>query len=109
MDLGDAGRRLCDAALVAVLIDRPLWWWQGRRWCHLVSDESLDELHASPASAGDPRRGFQGDHYDVPEEHRDRLVAAGAHEVDSRELVRRLALPACGSARRNVGLTRRST
>jgi hypothetical protein len=75
---------------VAVLIDQPLWWWRGRRWCHLVSDESLAELHAFAASAGIPRRGFQGDHYDVPEEHRDRLVAAGAHEVDSRELVRRL-------------------
>jgi Protein of unknown function (DUF4031) len=75
---------------VAVLIDQPLWWWRGRRWCHLVSDESLDELHAFAASAGIPRRGFQGDHYDVPEEHRDRVVAAGAHEVDSRELVRRL-------------------
>jgi hypothetical protein len=76
--------------IVAVLIDQPLWWWRGRRWCHLVSDESLAELHAFAASAGIPRRGFQGDHYDVPEEHRDRLVAAGAHEVDSRELVRRL-------------------
>jgi hypothetical protein len=75
---------------VAVLIDQPLWWWRGRRWCHLVSDESLAELHAFAASAGIPRRGFQGDHYDVPEEHRDRLVGAGAHEVDSRELVRRL-------------------
>jgi hypothetical protein len=75
---------------VAVLIDQPLWWWRGRRWCHLVSDESLEELHAFAASAGVPRRGFQGDHYDVPEDHRDRVVAAGALEVDSRELVRRL-------------------
>ena len=31
---------------MAVLVDEPLWWWRGRRWCHLVSDESLDELHA---------------------------------------------------------------
>jgi Protein of unknown function (DUF4031) len=75
---------------VAVLIDQPLWWWRGRRWCHLVSDDTLEELHAFAASAGIPSRGFQGDHYDIPEEHRDRVVAAGAHEVDSRELVRRL-------------------
>jgi Protein of unknown function (DUF4031) len=75
---------------VAVLVDQPLWWWRGRRWCHLVSDESLNELHAFAAAAGIPRRGFQGDHYDVPEEHRHRAVAAGALEVDSRELVRRL-------------------
>ena len=75
---------------MAVLVDKPLWWWRGRRWCHLVSDESLNELHAFAAAAGIPRRGFQGDHYDVPEDHRDRVVAAGAHEVDSRELLRRL-------------------
>jgi hypothetical protein len=75
---------------MAVLVDQPRWWWRGRRWCHLVSDESLQELHAFAATAGIPRRGFQGDHYDVPEEHRDVVVAAGAQEVDSRELVRRL-------------------
>jgi hypothetical protein len=75
---------------VAVLVDQARWWWRERRWCHLVSDESLDELHEFAASAGIPRRGFQGDHYDIPEEHRDRVLAAGAIEVDSRELVRRL-------------------
>lgn len=75
---------------VAVLVDQPRWWWRGRRWCHLVSDSSLAELHDFAASVGFPRRGFQGDHYDVPEELRDEVVAAGATEVDSRELVRRL-------------------
>jgi hypothetical protein len=75
---------------MAVLVDQPRWWWRGRRWCHLVSDQSLQELHAFAATAGIPRRGFQGDHYDVPEERRDVVVAAGAQEVDSRELVRRL-------------------
>ena len=75
---------------MAVLVDQPRWWWRGRRWCHLVSDESLAELHAFAAAVGIPRRGFQGDHYDVPEEHRAPVVAAGAEEVDSRELVRRL-------------------
>jgi hypothetical protein len=75
---------------MAVLVDQPRWWWRGRRWCHLVSDESLPELHAFAAAVGIPRRGFQGDHYDVPEEHRELVVAAGAEEVDSRDLVRRL-------------------
>jgi hypothetical protein len=75
---------------VALLIDEPRWWWRGRRWCHLVSDTSLDELHGFAAGLGIPRRAFQGDHYDVPEEHRPAAVAAGAHEVESRELVRRL-------------------
>jgi hypothetical protein len=75
---------------VAVLIDQPLWWFRGRRWSHLVSDHSLDELHAFAARAGIPRRGFQGDHYDVPEELHLELIAAGALLVESRELLRRL-------------------
>jgi hypothetical protein len=75
---------------VAVLIDQPLWWFRGRRWSHLVSDHSLDELHAFAARAGIPRRGFQGDHYDVPEELHVELIAAGALLVESRELLRRL-------------------
>ena len=75
---------------MAVLVDEPRWWWRGRRWCHLVSDTSLGELHDFAARVEIPRRGFQGDHYDVPEEHRPAVVAAGAVEVGSRELVRRL-------------------
>ena len=75
---------------MAVLIDEPRWWSRGRRWCHLVSDSSLDELHAFAAGLGVPRRGFQGDHYDIPEELRPDALAFGAVEVESRELVRRL-------------------
>lgn len=75
---------------MTVLIDEPLWWWRGRRWCHMVSDLSFEELHEFAAATGIPRRGFQGDHYDVPEEHRAEMVAAGAVEVGSRELLRRL-------------------
>jgi hypothetical protein len=75
---------------MAILIDEARWWWRGRRWCHLVSDASYEELHEFAERARIPRRAFQGDHYDIPEEHRAELVAAGAAEVDSRELVRRL-------------------
>jgi hypothetical protein len=75
---------------VTVLIDEARWWWRDRKWCHLVIDVSLDELWAFADAAGLPRRGFQGDHYDVPDEHRAELIAAGAVEVESRELVRRL-------------------
>ncbi len=73
-----------------MLVDEPLWWHRGRRWCHMVSDESLQELHDFAAGVGIPRRGFQGDHYDIPEEHRPAMVAAGAIEVGSRELLGRL-------------------
>ena len=77
-------------AIVAVLIDKPMWWFKGRRWSHLVSDVSYAELHEFAERAGIPRRGFQGDHYDVPEEYFDDVVAAGAALTPSRELVRRL-------------------
>lgn len=73
-----------------ILIDEARWWHRGRKWCHLVSDHDLDELHEFAAANGIPRRGFQGDHYDVPEEYRDALIAAGASAVESRELLRRL-------------------
>jgi len=75
---------------VTILIDEARWWHRGRRWCHLVSDESLDELHAFADANGIPRRGFQGDHYDIPEDYRAELVDAGAAVVESRVLLRRL-------------------
>lgn len=73
-----------------ILIDEPRWWFKGRKWSHLVSDESLVELHEFADRAGIPRRGFQGDHYDVPEGSYADLVDLGAQPVASRELVRRL-------------------
>jgi hypothetical protein len=76
---------------MAVLIDTPVWPFRGRRWSHLVSDVSHAELHAFAEQAlGIPRRAFQGDHYDVPEELYDRAVAAGAEAVGCRELLQRL-------------------
>jgi hypothetical protein len=71
-------------------MDEARWWHRGRRWCHLVSDASLDELHAFADANGIPRRGFQGDHYDIPEEYRDAMIEGGATVVESRELLRRL-------------------
>ena len=75
---------------MTVLVDDPLWPAHGRLWAHLVSDESLDELHAFARSLSVPERAFDLDHYDVPEEIIPRLVAAGAHHVTGKELVRRL-------------------
>jgi hypothetical protein len=75
---------------MTILIDEARWHHRGRKWCHLVSDESYEELHAFADANGIPRRGFQGDHYDVPEEYRDDLIAAGAVVVESRVLLRRL-------------------
>lgn len=75
---------------MTVLIDQPIWPAHNTLWGHLVSDVSLDELHAFAEAAGIPRRGFDGDHYDYPAERRDELVAQGAVEVGVREMVTRL-------------------
>jgi hypothetical protein len=59
--------------------------------CHMVSDVSLEELHAFAAALEIPTRAFHGDHYDVPQHIRDLAVLRGAQTVTSRELVKRLA------------------
>lgn len=73
-----------------LLIDPPAWPAHGRLWSHLVSDTSVEELHGFAAHLGIPRRGFEGDHYDVPEERYAAVVAAGAHPIGGRELLKRL-------------------
>ncbi|MFC7493379.1 MULTISPECIES: DUF4031 domain-containing protein [unclassified Nocardioides] len=81
-----------------ILIDPPNAAGHGRLWSHLASDTSYDELHAFAATVGIPPRGFDRDHYDVPSEWYDDVVAAGAAPVTSRELVARLT--AAGLRRR---------
>lgn len=73
-----------------ILIDPPTTPGHGRLWSHLVSDVSFEELHAFARRAGIPERGFDRDHYDVPSEWYDELLALGANPVTSKELVRRL-------------------
>jgi 8-oxo-dGTP pyrophosphatase MutT (NUDIX family) len=75
---------------MAILIDPPRAEAHGRRWSHLVSDTSLDELHRFARSVGIPERGFEGDHYDVPEERYAMVVAAGASPTPARDLLRAL-------------------
>jgi muramoyltetrapeptide carboxypeptidase len=75
---------------MTVLIDPPNAAGHGRLWSHLASDASYDELHVFARSVGIPERGFDRDHYDVPAEWYDQVVAAGATPVTSRELVARL-------------------
>ena len=75
---------------MAILIDPPRWPAHGTVFSHLVSDDSLEELHAFAQAAGLPSRAFDHDHYDVPQARYDDLVAAGALPVRERDLVRRL-------------------
>ncbi len=76
--------------VVAILVDRAIWPWRDRVWAHLASDESHEELHRFADELGLRREWFQGDHYDVPADVRERALQHGAQPVTAAELVRRL-------------------
>ena len=86
---------------MTLMIDPPAVPSRGRWWSHLASDESYEELHAFARELGIPERGFDRDHYDVPSEWYDEVLALGVEAVTSRELVRRLV--AAGLRRRKGG------
>lgn len=94
---------------MAILIDEPSWEAHGRLWSHVVSDSSLEELHAFANEHGIPPRGFERDHYDVPQEYYRHLLLVGALPVTSREIV--FALRSAGLRRRKQrsGTTRSAT
>lgn len=75
---------------MSILVDAAIWPFRGDHWAHLISDTSYEELHAFAAELGIPRRGFQGDHYDVPTAVRELAIRNGAEAVSSRELLHRL-------------------
>jgi muramoyltetrapeptide carboxypeptidase len=85
---------------VTLLIDPPNAPGHGRLWSHLASDTSYEELHRFAGSLGIPPRGFDRDHYDIPAERYDAVVAAGATPVSSRQLIDSL---------QHAGLRRRKT
>ncbi|RKR88852.1 uncharacterized protein DUF4031 [Micromonospora pisi] len=73
-----------------VYVDPPAWPARDRLWSHLVSDVSYAELHAFAEMLGSPRRAFDRDHYDLPEERFAMAVWLGARVVPSREIARLL-------------------
>ncbi|TSB22884.1 DUF4031 domain-containing protein [Streptomyces benahoarensis] len=75
---------------MTLYIDPPIWPGHGRMWSHLVSDVSFEELHRFASGIGVPPKAFERDHYDLPRERYDDAVRAGAVEVGSKELLRRL-------------------
>jgi len=75
---------------MAIWIDPPSWPAHGRLWSHLISDSSYDELRTFATQTGIPARGFEGDHFDVPQELYAALVAAGARPTEGKELARLL-------------------
>ena len=76
--------------VIVLYVDAPRWPARGRLWSHLVSDVSYVELHAFAELLGVPRRGFDGDHYDIPAERVAVALWLGAHLVPSKEIVTRL-------------------
>ncbi|KKD07398.1 DUF4031 domain-containing protein [Streptomyces sp. WM6386] len=90
---------------MTVYVDPPDWPGHGRMWSHLVSDVSFDELHAFADGLGVPRRAFERDHYDIPSHRYAEVVAGGAVEVSSREIVRLLT---ASGLRRPKGREQRS-
>ena len=73
-----------------ILVDPAVWPFRGRKWAHLVSDHSYEELHAFAERLGLPPRAFHRDHYDIPEELREDAIALGATPVSARVVVQRL-------------------
>ena len=83
---------------MSVYIDPPRWPGHGRLWSHLVSDTSFAELHDFATRVGLDRRLFEGDHYDVPQDRYEQMLAAGAIAAPGHELVSRIT--AAGLRRR---------
>lgn len=52
-----------------------------------MSTTSYAELHDFADRAGILRRAFEGDHYDIPQERNDEVVAAGATPTEGRDLL----------------------
>jgi len=83
-----------------LLIDRAIFYRDGRRFAHLISDVSLDELHTGARKLG-LDRSFHHDHYDIPEEYVASVVASGVRQVDPREIVRALRRAGLRHSRRS--------
>ncbi|MFC0675946.1 DUF4031 domain-containing protein [Brachybacterium hainanense] len=73
---------------MTLFADTPRWDNHGTVWGHLISDVSLEELHAGALRAGLSPRAFDLDHYDWPVDLRGRLEGAGVRMVGNRELTR---------------------
>lgn len=75
---------------MTVWIDTPAWPHRGQLFAHMVSDAALEELHEVAERAGVHPRGFDRDHYDVPERLHGACLDAGAVPAHTRRLVRAL-------------------
>ncbi len=72
---------------MAILVDPPMWPFRGGLFSHVASDQSIAELHDFAIAVRLHPRSYDGDHYDLPAERYDEVVAAGARAVSNRELL----------------------
>ncbi len=86
---------------MAVYVDNAIWRFAGRRWCHMLADDT-DELHGFAAKLGITRFSYQGPpkttapHYDLTGFERSRAIALGAIPCGREEIVaifRRVKVP----------------
>ena len=66
-----------------IYVDRAIWPWKGKKWCHLFAD-SVDELHGFAEKMGLKRGWFQDKrvpHYDLTESKRSIALKQGAIEA----------------------------
>ena len=77
---------------MAVYVDDAIWHWHGRRWCHLMADDT-DELHRFARELGLHRTSYQGPpktsapHYDITSFERARAIKHGAIACDRAAIV----------------------
>jgi hypothetical protein len=75
---------------MSVYVDQPVHRFRNVMMCHMLAD-SPEELHAMADRIGMARKWYQHDastpHYDLSKEKRAAAVAAGAVEVNRRDLV----------------------
>jgi hypothetical protein len=101
---------------MSVYVDQPVHRFRHMLMCHMLAD-SPEELHEMADRIGMPRKWYQRDastpHYDLSREKRAAAIAAGAIEVNRREMVAvirrirasRLASPDGGAWQRETGAT----
>jgi hypothetical protein len=77
---------------LAVYVDEAIWKWAGRRWCHLLADET-EELHRFASRLGIHLLSYQGPpktsapHYDLTGLERDRAIRMGALPVGRAQIL----------------------
>lgn len=76
---------------MAIYVDDPVWPFKGKRYCHMMTDGPVEELHQFALRLGLKRAWYQPKshpHYDVSEGKREEAIRLGAIAVSPHDLVR---------------------